>query len=208
MKPGQIWPAPLMSCSGVQMLSVIIPGGVFVLPVRSAGRVHLAKQPRALSSADLARQLLYSAGFEDIQAGQLTSLQGFTPKLPGVARPLGVMPACRSTGPRGIAQTPGKLMQRILTPSVCIERPLASPHSWGSEALIGMVVHAKRPVNPYYLLDLCTWHRATAAAADDVMLVMGRRPGTAQGLEAAKEASDLGYSSRSSIALGDMMSNR
>lgn len=47
-----------------------------------------------------------------------------------------------------------------------------------------------------------------AAAADGVMLVMGRRPGTAQGLEAAKEASDLGYSSRSSIALGDMMSNR
>ena len=79
-----------------------------MLPVRSAGQVHLAKQPRALSSADMARQLLYSAGFEDIQAGQLTSLQGFTPKLPGAARPLGVMPACRRPGSCGVAQTPGK----------------------------------------------------------------------------------------------------
>ena len=70
-------------------------------------------------------------------------------------------------------------------------------------------MHAKRPVGPYNLLDFCTWHRAMAAAAvDDMMLVMGRRPGTAQGLEAAKEASDLGYSSRSSIVLSDMMSNR
>ena len=72
--------------------------------------MHLAKQPRALSSADLARQLLYSAGFEDIQAGQLTSLQNFTPKLPGAARPVGVMLACRSTGRHGVAQASGKLM--------------------------------------------------------------------------------------------------
>ena len=82
---------------GVQMLSVMIPGGAFVLPVRSLGRVRLAKRPGALSSADLARQLLHSAGFEDIQAAQLTSLQGFSRSLPGAARPLAVLPACRST---------------------------------------------------------------------------------------------------------------
>jgi len=39
------------------------------------------------------------------------------------------------------------------------------------------------------------------------MLAMGKRPGTAQGLKAAKQASDLGYVSQSSIALSDL-SNR
>ena len=208
MKPEQIWPAPTRSCWGSQMLSVMIPGGVFVLPVRSAGRVHLAKQPRALSSADLARQLLYSAGLEDIQAGQLTSLQGFTPQLPGAARPLGVMPACRSAGPHGVAQSSGKLMQKILTPSVCLKRHLASPLLWVVKPSPAWLCMLAGLVSPCYLLKYRTWPRAMAAAADGVMLVTGRRPGTAQGLEAAKEASDLGYSSRSSIALGDMMSNR
>ncbi len=39
------------------------------------------------------------------------------------------------------------------------------------------------------------------------MLAMGKRPGTAQGLAAAKQASGLGYASRASIALTDL-SNR
>ena len=121
---GQGWLTELseLSCWGMQMLSVMIPGGAFVVPVRRSGRVYLAKRPAALPSADLARQLLYSAGFEDIQAAQLTSLQGFTQKLPGAGHPLGVISACRSAGPEGVAKTPGKLMQKILTPG------LAQPH--------------------------------------------------------------------------------
>ncbi len=43
--------------------------------------------------------------------------------------------------------------------------------------------------------------------AGDVMLGMGTRPGTAQGLQAANQASGLGYVSQSSIALSDL-SNR
>ena len=45
------------------------------------------------------------------------------------------------------------------------------------------------------------------ACAGDVVLAMGKRPGTAQGLAAAKQASGLGYASRASIALTDL-SNR
>ena len=36
-----------------------------------------------MASSDFARQLLYSAGFEDIQAVRLTALQGFSLSLPG-----------------------------------------------------------------------------------------------------------------------------
>ena len=109
-----------------------------------------------------------------------------------------------------MVQTSGKLMQKILTPGVCLERQDIWPHpSPEDEPLAAWSCVLERLVRIHYLLDCCTWRQTmTVAAADDGMLVMGRRPGTAQGLEAAKEASDLGYSSRSSIALGDMMSNR
>ncbi len=48
---------------------------------------------------------------------------------------------------------------------------------------------------------------STWACAGDVVLAMGKRPGTAQGLAAANQASGLGYASRASIALTDL-SNR
>lgn len=48
--------------------------------------------------------------------------------------------------------------------------------------------------------------QAMRVCADDVLVVMGRRPGTSQGLEAANQTSGLGYTSRSSIALGDLQS--
>ncbi|CAL5225520.1 g8350 [Coccomyxa viridis] len=107
-----------------QILGVLAPGGVLLVPVRSSGRLILSSRAQPMASSDFARQLLYSAGFEDIRAAQLTRLPEFSQTLPG-----------------------------------------------------------------------------------DVMLAMGKRPGTAQGLAAAKQASGLGYASRASIALTDL-SNR
>ena len=43
----------------------------------------LSSRAQPMASSDFARQLLYSAGFENIQAAQLTSLQEFSQTLPG-----------------------------------------------------------------------------------------------------------------------------
>lgn len=54
-----------------------------MVPVRASGRVRVSGKASPLASSDFARQLLYSVGFEDIQAEQLTTLQGFPQSLPG-----------------------------------------------------------------------------------------------------------------------------
>lgn len=54
-----------------------------MIPVRSSGCISFSSRAQPLASSAFARQLLYSAGFEDIQAVQLTTLQGFTQSLPG-----------------------------------------------------------------------------------------------------------------------------
>ena len=43
----------------------------------------LSSRAQPMASSDFARQLLYSAGFEDIQAAQLNSLPEFSQTLPG-----------------------------------------------------------------------------------------------------------------------------
>ena len=54
-----------------------------MVPVRRSGGIMLSSRAQPMGSSDFARQLLYSAGFEDIQAVQLTALQGFSQTLPG-----------------------------------------------------------------------------------------------------------------------------
>ena len=53
------------------------------MPVRSSGRLILSSRAQPMASSDFARQLLYSAGFEDIRAAQLTRLPEFSQTLPG-----------------------------------------------------------------------------------------------------------------------------
>ena len=67
----------------LQILGALAPGGIFMVPVRRSGGIKLSGRAELMGSSDFARQLLYSAGFEDIQAVQLTALQGFSQTLPG-----------------------------------------------------------------------------------------------------------------------------
>lgn len=57
-----------------------------MVPVRRSGAIALPSRAQPMGSADFARQLLYSAEYEDIQAVQLTALQGFSQTLPGDCR--------------------------------------------------------------------------------------------------------------------------
>ena len=78
------WAASMLRLRiSLQILGVLAPGGIFMVPVRSTGRMTLSSRAQPMASSDFARQLLYSAGFEDIQAAQLTSLQEFSQTLPG-----------------------------------------------------------------------------------------------------------------------------
>ncbi len=78
----------------VQILSVLTPGGLFMIPVRAAGCVHM--QSHVLTSSRFARQLLHSVGFADVQClAHVTSLPGFPQSLPGRAHMCFTSAACK-----------------------------------------------------------------------------------------------------------------
>ena len=94
-----------------------------------------------MASSDFARQLLYSAGFEDIQAVQLNALQGFSQSLPGGC----CIPVTSPGLPRMTEAGPG-LKQKDHTGKPCIfNRNMCSPHfssSHGQEGtMVGDVVY-------------------------------------------------------------------